>query len=329
MKLKFLILPMLLLCLMTVKADGYALHQVDAGESIGYIANIYDSSVEAIARLNKLDSETVYPGDVLKIPLFEATGGLSELAPSPPPGFIAHTLVEGEALSLLAERYDLSVEAIVGANPDISSLDLLPLGLELLIPPSVGSVFVLDSPEQLIELAIKNRISPTDILELNAIASPNDVKAGMMIFLPGVKPQKALARLALVREEENRYIWPVHGRITSYFGRRNLGMGTSSFHSAIDVAAPSGTAVIASRSGTVSYAGWSNRGYGNLIKISHSGGAETWYAHHSKIHVDVGDYVRQGDIIASVGSTGLSTGPHLHFELHEQGKAIDPLAYLR
>jgi murein DD-endopeptidase MepM/ murein hydrolase activator NlpD len=150
----------------------------------------------------------------------------------------------------------------------------------------------------------------------------------MMVFLPNVKPTESLERLAKVREEENRYVWPIHGRITSYYGRRNLGMGTSSFHSAIDVAAPMGTPVAASRSGTVIYAGWSNRGYGNLIKIQHAGGAETWYAHNSKILVSVGQYVKQGEIISRVGTTGLSTGPHLHFELHEGGKAIDPLSYL-
>lgn len=329
MKIKVFILLTIVLCLLSAKAGGYAIHEIDAGESIGYIANMYNTSVDAIINANKLESEIMHPGDILKVPLLEATGGLSELAPSPPPGFVAHTLVAGEALSLLAARYELSVEAIVGANPDISSLDLLPLGLELLIPPKQGLVVTLDYPEQLVHLMKEHNINATEVLELNAIASPNDVRAGMMVFLPDVKPHSALERLARVREEENRYIWPLHGRITSYFGRRNLGMGTSSFHSAIDVAAPSGSAVTASRSGTVMYAGWSNRGYGNLVKIRHAGGAETWYAHHSKVYVEVGEYVRQGDIIGAVGSTGLSTGPHLHFELHEQGKPIDPLAYLR
>jgi murein DD-endopeptidase MepM/ murein hydrolase activator NlpD len=151
----------------------------------------------------------------------------------------------------------------------------------------------------------------------------------MMLFLPGVEPQAALERLARVREEENRYIWPLHGRITSYFGRRNLGMGTSSFHRGVDVAAPTGTPIVAARSGTVVFAGWSTSGYGYLVRIRHQGGDETWYGHHSSVLVSVGESVRQGETIGLVGSTGISTGPHLHFELHEGGSAVDPLGHLR
>jgi murein DD-endopeptidase MepM/ murein hydrolase activator NlpD len=151
----------------------------------------------------------------------------------------------------------------------------------------------------------------------------------MLVFLPGVRPSEALARLQMVREEENRYIWPLHGRLTSYYGARNLGMGTSSFHRGIDIAAPSGTPVAASRSGTVTYAGWSNQGYGNLVKVRHAGGDETWYGHFSSITVSVGEHVSQGEVVGRVGSTGISTGPHLHFELHVGGRALDPLGTLR
>ena len=106
-------------------------------------------------------------------------------------------------------------------------------------------------------------------------------------------------------------------------------MGTSSFHRGIDVAAPWGTPVVAARSGTVTFAGWSTQGYGNLIKVRHAGNDETWYAHFSSVAVNVGQQVRQGQTIGYVGSTGLSTGPHLHFELYEAGRAVDPLSLLR
>ncbi len=105
-------------------------------------------------------------------------------------------------------------------------------------------------------------------------------------------------------------------------------MGTSNFHKGIDIAAPQGTAVRASRSGIVVYAGWSRQGYGNLVKIRHNDGTETRYAHFSKIKVVVDQQVRQGDIVGLVGSTGLSTGPHLHFEIRERGRATDPLLTL-
>jgi murein DD-endopeptidase MepM/ murein hydrolase activator NlpD len=106
-------------------------------------------------------------------------------------------------------------------------------------------------------------------------------------------------------------------------------MGTAAFHRGLDIAAPTGSTIVAARSGTVTFAGWSDRGYGNLVKVRHAGGAETWYAHASRILVRVGQSVSQGDPIALVGSTGLSTGPHLHLELHVGGIAIDPLGELR
>ena len=327
----FLARLFLVLCLVCsyAWASGYALRNIQSGESLASIAQLYNISVDALMSFNELDSELIHPGTVLKIPYTAATGGIAEIAPTLPPGFRSHTLARGESLSSLSDDYRLSLDALIGANPNISSLDQLPMGIELLIPPSEGLVITLQAGEQLTEIIREYGLDPVTIMNINKFTSPSQIGPGAMVFLPGVEPTRALERLARVRAEENRYIWPVHGRITSYFGRRNLGMGTASFHSAIDVAAPTGTAVVASRSGTVSEVGWSDRGYGNLVKIRHAGGAETWYAHNSKIYVSEGEHVEQGETIAAVGSTGLSTGPHLHFELHEQDEAIDPLTYLR
>ncbi|MGL4610614.1 MAG: peptidoglycan DD-metalloendopeptidase family protein [Trueperaceae bacterium] len=310
-------------------AGGYALRSVVAGESLGAIAQRYKMTVDNLMTYNGLSSEVVHPGNVIKIPYVDATGGASAVAPKPPKGFRTYTLQSGETFFDVATLYGLTKEALVGANPDISSLDVLPEGLELLIPPSEGLVFILRRGQDLRALLSEHAISPLEFMQVNGIQSPLELRPGRMFFLPGVKPQAALDRLAKVYEEEHRYIWPVQGRITSYFGRRNLGMGTASFHSAIDVAAPSGTPIIASRTGTVIYSDWSNQGFGNLVKIQHSDGNETWYAHQSEIWVSVGQAVKQGETLGLVGSTGLSTGPHLHFELHEGGQAVDPLVYLQ
>ena len=309
-------------------AGGYAVRVVQAGDSLGAIAQLYHLPVDTLLSYNGLTSELLQPGDVLKIPYPEATGGVAELAPKPPPGFVTHTLQEGESLSELAGRYGVTLEALIGANPDLSSLDRLPAGIELLIPPSAGLVVTLQAGESVTDLIASYGINPLVVVKANKLTSPGDLTPGTLLFLPGVRPKAALERLARVREEENTFLWPLHGRITSYFGRRNLGMGTASFHRAIDIAAPSGTPVTAARSGTVIYAGWSDRGYGNLVELRHVDGSETWYAHHSKILVTVGQSVKQGETIGLVGSTGLSTGPHLHFELHEHGEAVDPLSYL-
>ncbi|MEH2162391.1 MAG: peptidoglycan DD-metalloendopeptidase family protein [Nostoc sp.] len=120
------------------------------------------------------------------------------------------------------------------------------------------------------------------------------------------------------------YIWPAKGTLTSGFGMR---WGRP--HKGIDVANSTGTPVVASADGTIEKAGWNNGGYGNLVEIRHPDGSTTRYAHNSKILVQPGQQVHQGQTIACMGSTGHSTGPHSHFEIHPAGKgAVNPIAFL-
>lgn len=122
--------------------------------------------------------------------------------------------------------------------------------------------------------------------------------------------------------------WPVSGTITSPFGyRRNPFGGGMEFHQGLDIAAPMGTTITAAASGTVISAGWYG-GYGNYILVDHGGGMATGYGHCSQIFVSVGQQVQKGQAIGAVGSTGASTGPHLHFEVRIGGKPVDPAAYL-
>lgn len=323
-----LLVTICLLILSVAHADGYALRRVQSGDTLGSIASRYGITTDILMNYNGLEHALIHPGDLLKVPYVNATGGVAEIAPKPPAGFQQHVLQPGENLSEIASRYSVSVEAIVGANPDLSSLDRLPTGVELLIPPRAGLVVTLEEITDLPDIFAEYGVSPIEVARANDIRSLADIRAGMLLFLPEIEPTVALERLARVREEELRYIWPLHGRITSYFGRRNLGLGTSNFHRGIDVAAPTGTPVYAARSGTVVFSGWSTSGYGYLIRIRHMGGDETWYGHFSTLLSSVGDHVSQGEPIGLVGSTGISTGPHLHFELHESGSAVDPIGYL-
>jgi murein DD-endopeptidase MepM/ murein hydrolase activator NlpD len=116
--------------------------------------------------------------------------------------------------------------------------------------------------------------------------------------------------------------WPVNAPITSPFGWR-----WGRMHEGIDLGAAYGTPIAAAAAGTVIYAGWLG-GYGNLTVIDHGGGLSTAYGHQSNIGVSLGQHVEQGQIIGNVGSTGHSTGPHLHFEVRLNGQAVDPLGYL-
>ena len=121
------------------------------------------------------------------------------------------------------------------------------------------------------------------------------------------------------------YIWPAQGELSSGYGWR-----WGRMHQGIDIAGPVGTPIVAAAPGVVTYSRWNSGGYGNLVEITHPDGSITLYAHNSRLLVNEGEEVEQGQQIAEMGSTGFSTGPHLHFELHSAGVgAIDPIAYLQ
>ena len=128
-------------------------------------------------------------------------------------------------------------------------------------------------------------------------------------------PSSAVQGIGLIR--------PVSGTITSRFGPR-----WGSTHKGLDIAAPTGTTIAAAASGTVVFSGWDNYGLGNCVKIDHGNGVQTVYAHCSSLYVTSGQSVSQGEAIAAVGSTGNSTGPHLHLEIRLDGVAQNPQLYL-
>ncbi|MCC8927115.1 M23 family metallopeptidase [Rhodococcus sp. I2R] len=122
---------------------------------------------------------------------------------------------------------------------------------------------------------------------------------------------------------------PKSYRVSSHYGNRNSPTGNGNqFHQGVDFAAASGTPVYAVTGGTVEQAGNAGDGYGNLVRVK-SGNTVTYYAHQSTLAVNVGDTVQAGDQLGTVGSTGNSTGPHLHFEVRNNGSSVEPLAYLK
>ncbi|BAK80942.1 M23 family metallopeptidase [Candidatus Arthromitus sp. SFB-rat-Yit] len=122
-----------------------------------------------------------------------------------------------------------------------------------------------------------------------------------------------------------RYLKPVNGKITSRFGKRiHPVTGKESSHTGLDIAAPLGEKVKASLGGEVVFSGWYSNVYGNVVIINHGNNIQTFYGHLSKVLVKKGEEVDQGDVIGKVGNTGLSTGPHLHFEIYVNGERVDP-----
>ncbi len=175
-----------------------------------------------------------------------------------------------------------------------------------------------------------------DIVELNGIADPNELKVGQPLFLYGIDElvkrvskrrsdkQKGRPLKARFKTKVGPLVWPVRGAVlTSGFGPRGRRK-----HKGIDLAHKPGTPIYAAASGVVVYSNNKQRGYGNLVIIKHRSGVLTVYAHNRRNLVDEGMRVRQGARIAELGNTGRSTGPHLHFELRVNGRAVNPMPYL-
>ena len=120
-------------------------------------------------------------------------------------------------------------------------------------------------------------------------------------------------------------VWPTSGYVSSPYGLRWNG---TEFHQGIDIAAETGTPIVATADGVVTSAGWNGSGYGNMVDVDHGGGIVTRYGHASAVAVTVGQEVRRGQVIAYVGSTGYSTGPHLHYEVRVNGQPVNPAGYL-
>ncbi len=120
-------------------------------------------------------------------------------------------------------------------------------------------------------------------------------------------------------------IWPTTGEVTSPYGLR---WGGTDFHPGIDIANDMGTPIVATADGVVEYAGWNSGGYGNMVDINHGNGIMTRYGHASQVVVSVGQQVKRGQLIAYMGSTGFSTGPHVHYEVHINGNRVNPISYL-
>jgi murein DD-endopeptidase MepM/ murein hydrolase activator NlpD len=123
------------------------------------------------------------------------------------------------------------------------------------------------------------------------------------------------------------FVRPIEGPISSPYGWRDLSVAGNRFHGGVDLVAATGTPVRAARGGIVAFAGWAGA-YGYVVYVDHETGWQTRYGHLSRIDVRVGDRVRQGAVLGAVGSTGASTGPHLHFEVRFEGRALDPLGFV-
>jgi murein DD-endopeptidase MepM/ murein hydrolase activator NlpD len=261
---------------------------------------------------------------------------------------ITYTVQENDTPIGIAAQFGLKPETILWCNSDLNkNPELLQVGQVLYIPPVDGACHVVQEGDTLESIAEKYHARIDDIVayEGNQLEGPPyTLTPGVRLVIPGGQieylvwtvPPKPPPRGQTVAGSFvpagtfytgpkagvglGNFIWPI--------GTRRISQYYWAYHRAIDLPAPAGTPIYAADGGTVIFAGWTNVGYGYLVVIDHGNGFTTWYAHQSQYLVDNGDVVTQGQLIGYVGSTGRSTGPHLHFEVRYNGVPYNPLSYL-
>jgi murein DD-endopeptidase MepM/ murein hydrolase activator NlpD len=254
----------------------------------------------------------------------------------PREGIINYVVKAGDTVSTIAAQFAISVNTILWEN-NLSAYSLIRPGNKLAILPVTGVTHSVKRGDTIAAIAVRYGVEANLILEANKLASAETLTPGQKLIIPGgrkiytVSSQPianvgAASIFDLFKPESlkstisNKLAWPTVGyRITQYFSWR---------HHAIDIANQKGTPVYATDAGVVEMAGW-GRGYGSQIVIDHGGSRKSRYAHLSKFYITKGQVVKKGEVIAAMGSTGYSTGPHLHFEYIINGIKYNPLNYLK
>lgn len=246
-------------------------------------------------------------------------------------------LTAADSLQSIANHFKISAEAIAFSN-GISDPDLRPhLGREIMIPPGEGALYTVKSGDTVEGVAARFAVDPRAIMDHNRLYfEPENFGPERIVFVPGatvpglvyakarpgeqVRAPSVLSRpVAAATASAGTLLWPVIGesRVTQYFW---------GFHSGVDIAANYGSEIRTADAGTVVYAGWVPVG-GLSVRVLHANGLESGYYHTGALFVTTGQQVARGQVIASVGMTGVTTGPHLHWELTRNGAFLNPMAH--
>jgi murein DD-endopeptidase MepM/ murein hydrolase activator NlpD len=250
---------------------------------------------------------------------------------------ITYVVQPGDYVEKIAQKFGLEPDTVAWANGNLAkNPDLLYPGQELIILPIDGVYHTVLKDDTLVKIAKKYEADVQHIIECSYNGLDPDepvIVLGQKLIVPGgIRPyiaRQVSAYKGPIPKDAKRgtgvFSWPTSGRLTDRFGFRTL---SGRWHGAIDIAGYSGSPVYAADSGFVIWAGWSKSGYGNLVIIDHQNGFETRYAHLSAYFVSVGQSVGKGAQIGAMGSTGNSSGTHLHFEIRYRGVRKNPELYL-
>lgn len=241
---------------------------------------------------------------------------IGDLLRALPDDVICHQVGEGESLTSIAALYGVAHESIVALpwnrlTEELAVAPALPIGRFVHVPVALASS--LDLPVSVVRPADGRFLSwiltqPVNSTPHASLGTGGARREGSYAPVPADWPYGT-----------GSFTWPSYGWLTQGYRRD---------HRAIDIAAPVGAPVTAADRGVVLRSGWNNQGYGNFVVIDHNIDIITLYAHLDTIFVEVGDVVAQGQVLGTVGSTGNSTGPHLHFEIRDFGRLVNPLELL-
>lgn len=254
--------------------------------------------------------------------LYQATG--KDIIPWP--NVDGRTRVEtyvvqsGDTLWSIAARFGLDLDTLRWSNPELErNPDVLSVGTELRILPVAGVYHIVAEGDTIESIAVQYGVAEIDIADYppNALFPPHDLENGEGLIVPYGRKDLNIPKPSLAPGFS--IAWPVVGAVT---------YGFTPDHPALDVGAPYGATVYAADGGTITYAGWAEEGYGYTIVIDHGDGRQTWYNHLKGVLLAAGNFVTRGTPVGEVGSTGHSSGPHVHFELRIDGERVNPLGYL-
>ncbi len=297
--------------------------------------------------LAQMRSTSLAGGGSLSTPIMAS----SSASVAPRDGIETYTVTDGDVLSTIAQRFGVSMNTILWAN-NLTLRSTLKLGQQLSILPTSGLLYTVKSGDNLTKIATKLNADAVGILAMNKLTDASQIVIGKTLIIPGgtpvavvitpIRPSASSVKGVFVATPKtagaraisasSRMLWPTDSRTIT------PGRGLSWFHTGIDIdcnGSPNGTSTqdnYAAADGKVTFAGWNAGGYGNFVVIDHGSGLKTRYGHNYSLYVKTGQYVAAGTPIGRCGSTGRSSGTHLHFEVVGAGGARDfrnPLQYIR
>lgn len=295
---------------------------------ISYFA--IDSKVHAIAQANLQSAMVVNLPQYTKQELIDDANVRMKYLLMKTKGvkFSIHKVKRRENLWGIAKHHGYSVHTVIGCNPQMKTYNVS-INQNLLMPSIGGTLHPISPTDTWQSIAEKYDIEESVLKQTNY--GIKDLSKEYYIFIPGKKPAVDLLNESMQEKYALRDLFrsPLAGRLSSTFGtRRHPVTGKISKHGGIDIAVKTGTLVGAAAAGIVTVASTDVGHYGTAVFIDHQNGYVTHYGHLSKILVKVGQKVKAGQIIAKSGSTGRSTGPHLHFTIKKKGVSLDPLKFL-